>query len=118
MKVVALYDMNCDSCGCWASTDWGVSQFYNKKSCLKWAKKSGWKTVKGETHCLGCVLKPKIRKILEKKYKVTRLEFDGSNIEFSIVVEGNKSEVYADELKVVGLELKYFSTFSVKNISS
>lgn len=69
LKTSTFYDISCDKCGRWASTDWQVGQFYSRQECITWAKNSGWKTVEGHNNCFGCVMSNKITKRLLKIFK-------------------------------------------------
>ena len=55
MKVTRFYDIQCDECSRWLSTDFNTGMFYNRESTIKAARDKGFRDVKGQTLCPVCL---------------------------------------------------------------
>lgn len=46
LKVSKFYDICCEKCGRWMSTDFGIGMAYSTKQARRWAKEQGFKVDK------------------------------------------------------------------------
>lgn len=68
LKIETWYDIRCDKCGLYRSTDFGWGSGTDKKALRKYAKSEGWRCVSGETLCPNCV---------KEKNMSIPIEYDG-----------------------------------------
>lgn len=54
MKPERFYDLKCDTCGRWLSSDFGTGMLYSREECLKIAKAIGFKDTILGTACPTC----------------------------------------------------------------
>lgn len=55
MKVERWYDICCDYCGRHLSTDFNTGMLTSREEALQYAKKKGFRQMKGETLCPHCL---------------------------------------------------------------
>jgi hypothetical protein len=114
LKASKFFDINCSKCGRWASSDWSTGNFNSEKACLIWAKKMGWKTIKGDNYCIGCILEPKIIEILEKRYKNYQIQFYPYEMNFLVWVEGVEATELIPLLSTLDFKHVHTSMYKIK----
>ena len=55
MRVEKWYDVCCDGCGRHLSTDFGCGMLTSREEAIMYAKRNGFRDIKGKTYCPSCV---------------------------------------------------------------